>query len=105
MNPATKKQAEWLVICFVSWFTFMGVAALVILTLLSEYDSNAACRWTINLVGIPSWWLPMSFSKFYPCNFDLALVPVGLILHFLLWMAIWERREVWAWIKEKTKRR
>lgn len=106
MNPATKKQAEWLVKRVGGWFLLMTTSAFLVLPLMRTDELNPASYWLVALIGIPSWALPAALC--YAGGSDhpnIGLGAIGLILHFLLWMAIWERREVWAWTKEKTKRR
>jgi len=107
MTPKAKENLSWwLTKRLGGWTLFMLLTGVMMLALFQVAESTADLGWLITIIAIPSWWLPMSLAKFNPCNVDFALVPVGLILHFLLWVALWEWRGIRDWMKCKptTKR-
>ena len=112
MTPKTKEHLLRTAKLAIAWALFMGITWLLLSYVYDNVPDNGKGRLTtfqsiLNLLFItPSWGLPivLSFAKGGHERSD-ALFNLGVGIHFALWMAFWERRVLWAWMKEKTKRR
>ena len=111
MKPETREHLLRLVKLAAGWVLFMGATWLLLSYIYNNVPDNGKGRLTTfqsilnTLFILPSWGLPimLSFAQGGHPRSE-SLFNLGIGIHFALWMAFWERRSVWAWMKEKSKR-
>ena len=109
MNKATKDQLVWLLKRVGGWVLFMFVMGLLASWIFGthychpgEHEDSTLAMILVSLALIPGWGLPIFLATMHGGHSpNVPLGFIGLLIHFLLWLLVWEWKAVVTWIKKK----